>query len=254
VFTIQDRRRVRHHLIDMARADPRIVAGAEVGSLTQTTGDRWSDVDLTFGVCTQGDVDAVLRDWTERLETQHGAVRLFDLASMETIYRVFLFPGCLQVDISLTAGAVAQMGPKFSLLFGTAVDHVSPPALDPREVFGLCVHHALRSRFGIERARLWSAQYYIAELRHETLSLACLRRDLPGRYARGFDELPAELLTEASGSLVRSLEPAELVRALRSAIRLLTREARDLDTFPLVEPSLHDLTVDALDSKPRRNR
>jgi hypothetical protein len=254
VFTTEDRQIVRQRLIDMARSDPRVVAGAEVGSLTQTTGDRWSDLDLTFGVRTRDDVDEVLRDWTERVQTDDGAVRLFDLESMETIYRVFLFPGSLQVDLSLTAGAVAQMGPKFRMLFGRAVDHVTPPPLDLLEVFGLCVHHALRSRFGIERGRFWSAQYYIAELRHETLSLACVRRGLPGRYARGFDELPGELLTEASASLVRSLEPAELLRALRSAIRLLTTEARDLDTFPGVEPSLDELTADALDSQPIRNR
>ena len=95
----------------------------------------------------------------------HGAVHLFDLQSMSTTYRVLLFPGNLQVDVSVTPGAVARTGPKFEMLFGSAVrdDRHSPPV--PRDVFGLAVHHALRARFGIERGRLWSAQHYIADLR-----------------------------------------------------------------------------------------
>ena len=49
MFTIADRDRVRDDLLRLARADARVNAGAEVGSLTQTSGDRWSDLDLTFG-------------------------------------------------------------------------------------------------------------------------------------------------------------------------------------------------------------
>jgi hypothetical protein len=51
-----------------------------------------------------------------RLERDGGAVRLFDLQSLDTTYRVFLFPDSLLVDLSFTAGAVAQSGPKFNML------------------------------------------------------------------------------------------------------------------------------------------
>jgi len=225
----------------MARIDPRVIAAAEVGSLTETTGDEWSDLDLTFGVAPRPDVSVVLRDWTAQLEREHGAVRLFDLQSLETTYRVFLFPGGLQVDLSFTGGAVAQTGPKFKPLFGTAVKRYALPQVDLRDVFGLCVHHALRARVGVERGKVWSAQYYVHELRHETLSLACLRRDLPARYARGFDDLPRELLEDAVQTLPRSLEPNELLRALGCAIQLLITEAADIDTLPLVQATLEEL-------------
>ena len=241
MFTVEQRERLRHDLVDMACADERIIAGAEVGSLTQTTGDRWSDLDLTFGVTLGHEVDEVLRDWTARLARERGAVRLFDLQSLDTTYRVFLFPGGLQVDLSFTLGAVAQTGPKFKMLFGTAVTQYPAPLLDPRAVFGLCMHHALRARVGVERGRVWSAQYYIHELRHETLSLACLRRGLPGRYARGFDQLPGELLDHAALTLPRSLKPSELRRALRCAIRLLIAEAAEIDALPLVISTLDEL-------------
>jgi hypothetical protein len=246
MFSVELRARLRHDLVEMARTDERIIAGAEVGSLTQTNGDRWSDLDLTFGVTLGHEVDEVLGDWTARLERERGAVRLFDLQSLDTTYRVFLFPGSLQVDLSFTPGAVAQTGPKFKMLFGSSVKRYVAPQLDPREILGLCVHHALRARFGVERGRLWSAQYYIHELRHETLSLACLRRGLPGRYARGFDELPGELLNNAAHTLPQSLEPIELLRALRCAIALLIAQAADMDALPLVIPTLDELAGDAL--------
>ena len=253
MFSIEQRERVRRDLVDMARIDERIIAGAEVGSLTQTSGDRWSDLDLTFGVTRGHEVDEVLADWTARLQRERGAVQLFDLRSLDTTYRVFLFPGSLQVDLSFTPGAVAQTGPKFKMLFGRTVKRYVAPQLDPREILGLCVHHALRARFGVERGRLWSAHYYIDELRHETLSLACVRRGLPGRYARGFDELPGELLDNAAHALPQSLEPSELLRALRCAIGLLIEAAADMAALPLVIPTLDELAGDVLGANPRGN-
>ena len=49
MFSIEDRNRIRGLLVEKARADPIIVSAALVGS-TVTGGDRWSDLDLTFGV------------------------------------------------------------------------------------------------------------------------------------------------------------------------------------------------------------
>ena len=92
MFSVEERERLAHDLVEMARADDRILGGAEVGSLTESTGDRWSDLDLTFGVMSGHDVGAVLRDWTARLERERGAVRLFDLQSLDTTYRVCSFP------------------------------------------------------------------------------------------------------------------------------------------------------------------
>jgi hypothetical protein len=53
------------------------------------------------------------------------------------------------------------------------------------------------------------------------LDLACLQRDLPVSYGRGFDALPRKLLDESA--LVRSLDRDELLRALRAAVALLVR-------------------------------
>ena len=235
MFTVEERERVRAALIEFARQDARVIAGAEVGSLTGPAGaagvggDRWSDLDLTFGLAAGVEPRALLDDWAAVLAAEWDAVALFDLTSVATLYRVFLFPGNLQVDLSATAGGVARMGPKFQLLFGDAVRDDSPPRLEAGEIFGLCVHHALRSRVCIERGRLWTAQFSISELRHETLALAAAARGLPTRYGRAFHELPDDLVGRAADTLVRSINTVELNRALAAAIELLLDVARDID-------------------------
>jgi hypothetical protein len=50
VFTVEFRERVRDRVLELARNDARVVAGAAVGSSALGGGDRWSDLDLTFGV------------------------------------------------------------------------------------------------------------------------------------------------------------------------------------------------------------
>jgi hypothetical protein len=227
LFTIDDRNRVRDQVLEWAAADPRVVSGAVVGSLALSAGDRWSDLDLTFGVADDASLQAVLADWTHRLENEFQAARLFDLPSGPSIYRVFLLPGCLQFDLSFTPAAqFGATGPKFRLLFGSAIQKPFPAAPEAQELAGYGAHHALRARFCIERGRLWQAEYWISSLRDISLQLACLRLNLSTAYGRGFDDLPAELLAHASESLVRSLNREDLLRAFRNALADLLREAR----------------------------
>src|SRR5262249_15185791 len=123
VFSGAERDHIRDRLLEMARADPRIVAGAMVGSLALGPGDRWSDVDLTFGLAKGIEALEILGAWTTALGREFGAVHLFDLPLLSTIYRVFLFPGSLQVDLSFTPGAeFGALGPRFKLLFGETVE------------------------------------------------------------------------------------------------------------------------------------
>jgi len=105
VFAIEERGAARDRLLEMAKADGRVVGAAVVGSLSVGSGDRWSDLDLTFAVSDEAEVHPVLTDWTRQLVTDLDAVVLFDLPSGHTIYRVFLLPRCLQVDLSFTHAA-----------------------------------------------------------------------------------------------------------------------------------------------------
>jgi hypothetical protein len=190
MFSVSDRVRVRDHVLQLAEADPRVVAGAVIGSLAHGDGDRWSDLDLTFAVADGVPVLDVLEDWSRNLAAEFEAAHLFDLPSGPSLYRVFLLPGCLQLDLSFTpASRFGAAGPEFRLLFGRAVER--PPAQPPpaRELFGTAVHHALRARVCIERGRYWQAEYWISGTRDGALSLACRRRNLPASHGRGFDDL-----------------------------------------------------------------
>src|SRR5437867_3833909 len=147
MFTVEERARVRDRLVQMSRADPRLIAGALVGSTAAGGGDRWSDLDLTFGVADNATMDDVLTDWTDRLETEFKAVHLFDLPHLSTIYRVFLLPSNLQVDLSFTPGnKFLAEGLKHDLLFGNVLEReqAKPPA--PKQAFGLAVVYLLHAR------------------------------------------------------------------------------------------------------------
>jgi predicted nucleotidyltransferase len=88
MFDLRDRDRVRDRVLDMASKDPRVVAGAVLGSLAHDEGDRWSDLDLMFAVADDVAVAEVLDAWSHTLADEVGAVRLFDLLSGPIIYRV----------------------------------------------------------------------------------------------------------------------------------------------------------------------
>jgi hypothetical protein len=121
MFSIKDRNSLRDYVLQLAKTDSRVVAGAVVGSLAITDGDRWSDIDLTFSVSEEFSIFDVLEDWTRNIEIDFNATQLFDLPSGTSIYRVFLLPGCLQFDLSFTpASSFGATGPKFKLLFGKA--------------------------------------------------------------------------------------------------------------------------------------
>jgi hypothetical protein len=251
VFSVEDRDRARNHVLGLADTDQRVVAAAVVGGLADGAGDRWSDLDLTFAVVDDVPVAEVLDDWTRAVATGLDAVQLFDVPAGAAIYRVFLLPGCLQVDLSFApASAFGARGPGFRLLFGTAVELPQAPPTSANDLFGLAVHHALRARFSIERGRHWQAEYWISGVRDQALLLACRRRGLDGSYGRRFDELPAEVLAACETALVRSLERDELLRALASAISVLQQESEEAaDLAAIVAPQLQVLSSDSQPSR-----
>jgi hypothetical protein len=245
MFSIEQRERLRDYVLQLAQEDARVTSGALVGSLALGEGDRWSDLDLTFGVADEFSIYAVLADWTIRIVEAFQAVQLFDLPYGPSIYRVFLLPGCLQFDLSFTPAAqFGARGPKFRLLFGEATQQPFSKPPKASELFGYAVHHALRARFCIERGRFWQAEYWISSLRDYALNLACLRRGLSTAQGRGYDELPEEVRDKFNLALVKSLDRDELMRALAGAVEGLlsvTQEVQELASK--VELQLRQLTV-----------
>jgi hypothetical protein len=241
VFTVEQRDALREHLLRLADEDDRVVAGAAVGSLAVDGGDRFSDLDLTFGIADHAPVAEVLDDWTRALIGDQDAVHLADLERGPTIYRVFLLPDALQFDLSMTPAAQFRpAGPRFRLLFGeTAADEPGvpkPPVVGvlsiptpsiAHDVFGWGVIYTLHARACIERGRVWQAEHYVGAVRDHALSLACLRQGLPAVQARGYDDLSAEILARFEDAHVGAVEPGALRAALAASVLALMHEGAE---------------------------
>lgn len=248
VFNTNDRDRVRDRVLDIVSSDPRVVGGAVLGSLAHDQGDEWSDLDLMFAVVNDVPLTEVLESVTPTLLDEFAAVRLFDLPSGPIIYRVFLLPNCLELDLSFTpASEFGAGGPEFRLLFGEAVELPVDPSQPAHELFGYGVHHTLHARVAIERGRYWQAEYWISAVRDHALALACRRLGLDGTYGRDFDGLPTEVADPARDALVRSLDRDELNRALESAVAALLRESMEArEMAASVEGQLREMALGRL--------
>ena len=241
MFTVEQRDALREGVLRLAEEDDRVVAGAAVGSLAVDHGDRFSDLDLTFGIADHVAVSEVLDDWTTRLIDELGAIQLADLERGPTIYRVFLLPDALQFDLSMTPAAQFRpAGPRFRLLFGETAAGESEVARPPgnlfiatppiaRDIFGWGVIYALHARACIERGRLWQAEHYVGAVRDHALSLACLRQGLPAMQGRGYDDLPAETLARFDDTHIGTVEPAALRGALAASVLALMREGAEAE-------------------------
>jgi hypothetical protein len=240
MFTVEQRDALRTRVLELAESDERVVAGAAVGSLAVGSGDRFSDLDLTFAVADAVQVADVLGDWTRTLTDESGAVLLADLEVGPTIYRVFLFPDALQFDLSLTPAAEFRpAGPRFQLLFGETAPE--PTEARPRppgglfiptpavaeDIFGWGVIYALHARSCIERGRVWQAEHYVGALRDHALALACLRSGVVAVQARGYDDLPAETIAAFDGTHVEAVDPDALRRALAASVHALLDEGTE---------------------------
>jgi hypothetical protein len=226
VYTVEQRDALREHVLQFAEEDERVVAGAAVGSLAVDGGDRFSDLDLTFGVADDVPATEVLDDWTRTLIGERDAVHLADLERGPTTYRVFLLPDLLQFDLSMTPAAQFRpAGPRFRLLFGETAAGESEGSRPPvaGDLFGWGVIYALHARACIERGRVWQAEHYVGAVRDHALSLACLREGLPAVQARGYDDLSAETLGRFEQAHVSAIEPGPLRAALVASVLALLR-------------------------------
>lgn len=214
-----DRATLRAVLLDDARRDPRIVAAAITGSAAAGSEDEWSDIDLAFAV--DGPVSGPIEEWTGRMYGAHGALHHHELRFAAWVYRSFLLPGPLQVDLAFVPSSEFRpLSPAFQLVFGTAQSPAAPPDPSADAFVGMAWLHAIHARSSIGRGHLLQAEYMISGLRQHALALACARLGLPTAHGRGYRHLPPEWESAVAGTLVRSLDATELSRALRAALDL----------------------------------
>lgn len=240
MFTVEQREAVRQRVLQLARMDARTVAAAVVGSLAAGTHDAYSDVDIAVAVAEPVGITPVLDDWTRTLVSELAVVVLVDLHAGPTVYRVFLLPETLQLDLSMTSeNQFRPTGSRFQLVYGSVASGPSPPrppaslfiATPPtaKDIFGWGVIYALHARACIERERVWQAEHYVSAVRDHALSLACLRHGLVTVQARGYDDLPAAVLAALDGTHVEGLTRTALRRALSAAVKALLQEGQEAE-------------------------
>jgi len=259
MFTPEQRSRLRSDLLEHAAEDHRISAAAITGSAAAgseahvrraapgnrgapvqpggaakscagSSEDQWSDIDLAIGVADPDGVPPVLADWTAFMYDQHRALHHVDVKAGAWIYRVFLLPNALQVDLAFVpASDFRALGPTFRLVFGHENEprYAPPPA--PEEIAGFAWLYALHARSAIARRKLWQAEYMISGIRDHALALACIRHGFAHMHGRGIDQLPAEVTAPFEDSLVRRLDVEELSRAFQHVTQMLIGEIRSFD-------------------------
>ena len=186
--------------------------------------------------------------------SDHGALHHVDVVAGEWLYRVFLLPGTLQVDLAFAPEmAFRPLAPTFKLAFGKANPAEPGSHTNAGELIGLAWLYALHARTCIARGKLWQAEYMVSCTRDQALALACVRHGQPAVLAKGIDSLPRAVTARFETGLVERLEVSELARAFKVVIQgLLTEiEAADHALFERLKAplaSLIDVTFES-DSK-----
>jgi len=206
------------------------------GSAAVGREDIWSDIDLAFGVTPTVDFGTTVADWTADMYQVFGSLHHVEIVTGSKVYRAFLLPTTLQVDLNfMPAGDFRARGPKFRLLSGLAAEQPSPvPAPGPDHLAGMGWLYAEQARSCIGRGRPWQAERMVAGIREQALALACLRHGLPALGGVGVDQLPGQLLAAYADCVVRAIDAAELERAFRAVV---TRLLAEVDA---VDPDLHE--------------
>jgi hypothetical protein len=153
-----------------------------------------------------------------------------DVRAGEWIYRVFILPSTLQVDLAFApATEFRPLASTFRLISGKANEsrHAAQP--QAADLIGFGWLYALHARSCIARQQFWQAEYMISGIRDNALALACIRHGLPAVHGRGLDRLPSEVTGQLESSLVQRLDGAELSRAFRVAVDGLLSEVRSAD-------------------------
>lgn len=251
MFTIEHRASVRSRMLERVASDRRISAAAITGSGAAGAEDRWSDIDLAFAVADEAELTSAVADWTAYMYEEHRAIHHLDVSSNAWLYRVFLLPGTLQVDLAFVPAAEFRpLASTFRLVFGSANQPRSLPPPSVASLIGLGWLHALHARTSIARRYLWQAEYMVTGVRNYALALACVHHDLSAIHGRGTDRLPSEVTARFQRALVERLDAIELIRAFQVAVDGFIGQVRCADevladrlqdTAALLKQSLRDL-------------
>ena len=247
IFTPEERSDILKRLIAEAKADDRIAGSMLLGSGAEGFLDRYSDIDFCAVVVNEDAIEAVYKDWGERLCT------LFDIfKSDDNQHRflwVLLLNNFLEVDFSVKGlSTLRATASRWKVLYDKT-DRINETMCstwetrnipDKRDFYlsrlNSIWYFVIRTVIDIKRGRLWKAWHGIEEIRQKTCELRGLREGVAARRFLEVDQLSKNFLAGIEETLIVRLDPKELRRALTAASELFFREAQHFDA----ELGLHE--------------
>ncbi|HEX2236317.1 MAG TPA: nucleotidyltransferase domain-containing protein [Actinomycetota bacterium] len=232
VFTPAERRQMVDRVAHLLYADTRVEGVVLVGSMAGRP-DRWSDIDLAVVLADGLDGSRVARDWVRRLYEELPVAHHFETEFGPTLVRGFMLESSLEIDLAFDPVSSFAAWEPARLLFdraGRVQDAMaaegdwSPAPPDWAGESGFAWHDVLHASTAIRRRRPWQALWYLQRVRGRALALAQQRRGLYADFFDYVDDLPQDELHPWSETLVTSLEPSALSRALERATRLYFAE------------------------------
>lgn len=241
LYSAAYRCRVLDELTAALMDDERIAGAVLVGSGAAGFKDRYSDIDLAVLVGDESRVDEVYADWWRRIHALFPIVDAFE-EQPRHLYG-FLLDRFLELDVGFQGEAgLYERKPQWRILFdrrGVTLSLMKPrekPAVDQAAAHEKRMqsswYYVLHCMNSIQRGQPLRASFFIATLRDEAALMAGLSRGLRtgvDSYFKDTDLLPDEVRRRIGEALPRSLNPAELLRALKATVDVYYGEAENLD-------------------------
>jgi len=241
LYNAEYRDRVLDKITEALMGDERIAGAVLVGSGATGFKDRYSDVDLAVLVGDEAKVEEIYGDWWGRLHTLLQVVDAFKEPSSH-LYGLLL-DRFMELDISFQGeSGLFERKPNWRVLFDRR--GVIPKLMKPRvklAVDQVAAHekrmqdswyYVLHSVNSIQRGQPLRASFFIRWLRDEAVLMAGLSRGLntsAGSYFAETDRLPEEVKKRIVDAFPVSMEPAELLRALKAVVEVYYDEAERVD-------------------------
>lgn len=163
--------------------------------------------------------------WTEWIAAENGVSDTFDVRASGALYRVFLLPSTLQVDISFWPHEQFRATEEgFHVLFGTPNPSTTAASPDPDPIIGTGWLYAFHARSALARSRPWQAALMLDDLRAQILALACIRHGLNPWHGRDVDRLPTRELAALETTRAGDLDADALATSMRRSIELFLAE------------------------------
>jgi hypothetical protein len=241
-FTPDERQHTLDWLLADLHADERVAGVVIAGSGAFGFRDKLSDIDICVVVLCEDNRVAVYEDWRERVRESFSILHLCETSNPIVRSAFLLLAGFLGVDaffVSLDNLHARRARWRVAwdrtekvneIMLRTWENRKRPDVSDQYvERLDYVWHRIIPCVVAVKRGWLLEALDHLATLRTQATDLAFLSEGVEERHHRQMGQLPAAFLSRLEKSLPRSLDPEEILRALRITMDCFFEPARLLD-------------------------